>query len=595
MRAPLTILLLLLVGVISEVNGQNPLKLRISYTSNPGSFDPNLYRLPKEVADAAEARKEIDNLLRILRSEGMLEAGCDLLRIDSTEVHAELHTGPVYRWGVLDYSDIPGELLPGTIRDMRPGDRMEPNNISELFERILVNLENRGFPFASLKLDSIAISGDQITARVFLQKGELFVYDSIYLSGSSALSRNFLEKYLRIEKGRPYSEEEVRKIDARLGRLPYVKLLAPTRVYFGKGKVRIQIQIDERAADRIDGIVGFAPNSDQNDRNLLLTGEFNLEFKNLFDRGVGFMAHWKSFLRQSQELNLNLSYPYIFKSNVGVDGGLDLMKLDTTFLRIRSELGARVLLGGLDHVRFFFENQSTTLLTADTGSIRFNRTLPLNNPVQVNSYGMEIRLNNLDYPLNPYSGYAIRAQSAVGTRIIQRHPDIEAVQFDDGTGLQVSVYDLIRLRSTQIAFSYDAEAFIPLRKKSTLRFYTNGYQLIAERILRNDLYRFGGARSLRGFDEKALEGSSVHQIHLEYRYLLSRDANFHLFANAAYYENGVSANSGLFSDRPYGFGAGVNLAVGNGVLNLDYALGSEKGNPIQFNQAKIHFGIINYL
>ena len=44
-------------------------------------------------------------------------------------------------------------------------------------------------------------------------------------------------------------------------------------------------------------------------------------------------------------------------------------------------------------------------------------------------------------------------------------------------------------------------------------------------------------------------------------------------------------------DTPFGFGAGVHLAVKSGVFYLEYALGRQLGNPISFKTGKIHFGV----
>jgi hypothetical protein len=49
-----------------------------------------------------------------------------------------------------------------------------------------------------------------------------------------------------------------------------------------------------------------------------------------------------------------------------------------------------------------------------------------------------------------------------------------------------------------------------------------------------------------------------------------------------------------FHDIPYSFGAGISFQTKAGIFSMNYALGSEQGNPIQFRGAKIHFGFINY-
>ena len=158
-----------------------------------------------------------------------------------------------------------------------------------------------------------------------------------------------------------------------------------------------------------------------------------------------------------------------------------------------------------------------------------------------------------------------------------------------------TVYDSIELKSLQAEFNYDLSLFFPLGKKSTAVGLISGKQLITETVFVNDLFRFGGTRSLRGFNEESLLANSYTMIGLEYRYLLGENAFFQLFANAAYTENKSDPELGLVTDFPYGFGAGVHLDVNSGILTLAYALGSEQGNGIKFNQAKIHFGIVNYL
>ncbi|MCC6690169.1 MAG: hypothetical protein IT235_01425, partial [Bacteroidia bacterium] len=47
-------------------------------------------------------------------------------------------------------------------------------------------------------------------------------------------------------------------------------------------------------------------------------------------------------------------------------------------------------------------------------------------------------------------------------------------------------------------------------------------------------------------------------------------------------------------DTPYGFGAGTSFETKAGIFSLDYALGSQLGNPIYLKSGKIHFGIVSY-
>ncbi|MCX6181458.1 MAG: hypothetical protein NT150_05995 [Bacteroidetes bacterium] len=46
-------------------------------------------------------------------------------------------------------------------------------------------------------------------------------------------------------------------------------------------------------------------------------------------------------------------------------------------------------------------------------------------------------------------------------------------------------------------------------------------------------------------------------------------------------------------DHPYGFGAGFSFETKAGIFSLNYAIGKQLGNPIDFGAAKIHFGFLN--
>jgi hemolysin activation/secretion protein len=108
----------------------------------------------------------------------------------------------------------------------------------------------------------------------------------------------------------------------------------------------------------------------------------------------------------------------------------------------------------------------------------------------------------------------------------------------------------------------------------------------------NELYRIGGIKTLKGFDEQSIFASTFALLNIEMKYLFQQNSGFLLFANAAYYENRVMSKP--TSDWPWGIGAGLNLETGAGLFSLYYALGSQKGNPLEWRDAKIHFGLLNF-
>ena len=77
---------------------------------------------------------------------------------------------------------------------------------------------------------------------------------------------------------------------------------------------------------------------------------------------------------------------------------------------------------------------------------------------------------------------------------------------------------------------------------------------------------------------------------LEWRFLFGKNSYAYLFGDFSYIQN--NSISGFKDDFPIGFGLGVALETKVGIFGLSYALGTKQGNPILFNNSKVHFGYI---
>lgn len=553
--------------------------------------------IPEDYLTQLDLNIALRNLVSNARKKGHLSASVDYQSTDSLQTKALFRMGPQYRWVKLrTTTEVDDWLFEIGIQPKTFQNRvLNPVQFEATASKLLKYAENHGYPFANLRLDSAAIdSARGITARLHIDRNRYFTFDSITISGTARLSSNFLHQYLGFKPGDAYSEKLARKIDSRLAKLPYVSVTANSKIYFVSNSVRVSVSLNHKKTDQIDGIVGFAPNS-TSDNTLLITGEANIDLKNLLRRGIGYSLHWRSFAKQSQQLRMEGQLPYILRSTLGVDGVFDYVKFDTQFFTLKTGLGLKYLFEGTDYVKAYIENHQSALIEVDTSTIRQTKSLPSTNPVTSRSYGLQFVKQALDVPYNPRKGYQISLDGNVGTRTIQKDIRIEQVLFSDGADGFYTVYDSVELKTLQAQLSYDLAYFFPIGKKSTVVPLVSGRHLFADNIFANDLFRFGGTRTLRGFNEQSLQASSYTMFGLEYRYILGGNAFFQLFGNLAYIEDKSDPAVALKTDLPYGFGAGVHLEVNSGILTLAYALGSEQGNKIQFSQAKIHFGIINYL
>jgi translocation and assembly module TamA len=542
-----------------------------------------------------EKDKYLNNLSWKIYDKGYLSAQFIIVNQINNIVEYELFVGNKYSIATFELNnelaDWKREL------SLKKNQKISPKILNNECQNILKHLENNGYPFSQIKSEVQNATDSTVSLKLSLNLGSYYTYDSIKVEGSSKLSKEYLEQYLNVRKGLSYSENNVKQIDWLLDRLSLVKRTKSTEVYFVYNKIVLKLYIDERITDRFDGIVGFAPNSKASNTNsLLLTGEVNLDLKNIARKGISFYTGWKSYLANSQQLDINGNVPFVFKTPLFIGASGQIAKFDSLFLDTRFDLQIGIIKGGNRKWSLKYGQTASSLLSVDTTAIRNSRKLPANNPFQITRYGIGLDWNLLDKVSNPTKGYLLSAEAYIGVRTLLRDNKIDQVLFYSANyPLGISIYDTIKKKQTRGEIFLDQQFFFSITKNTTLVFRYLGNYLISENIYFNELYKLGGFSSLRGFDERSIFASSFSMINIEYRYLINNESFAGLYFNGAYTENNFKSSLSKFSDYPFGFGASVQLNTGRSLLKMSYALGGSSNQPMALRTAKVHFGIINYI
>jgi outer membrane protein assembly factor BamA len=156
-----------------------------------------------------------------------------------------------------------------------------------------------------------------------------------------------------------------------------------------------------------------------------------------------------------------------------------------------------------------------------------------------------------------------------------------------------SLYDSIKLKTYRFKIVASGAHFFPLGKMSTLKTAVITGLLESPQNFQNELFRIGGYKILRGFDEESIYANKYAVFTAEYRYLVGINSYFFGFSDAGLTQTKFSSTN--YSNSFISGGIGLEFETKFGLLNLSYALG--KRNDIKFdirNSSRIHFGYINY-
>lgn len=527
-----------------------------------------------------------------LKLKGFAAASIDSIIRDSITVNAYVFKGKQYELGAVELnldSDIVKKLNLKKKINQYPHFNFE--KLEKLQTSVLSHFENNGFPFAKVFYDDWSIENDSFSMRLNVEKGNLILLDSFNNTIKSKVSSQLIKSFLGISKNDLYNESLVQKIDERLAKLPYIKVVKPSQVEFREDKADIKVAVERKKTNQIDFIFGVLPKNSITGK-IAITGEARVNLWNAFGRGEKVFIEWRKLERSSQNLQILFEYPFLLGTPIGVHTDFGLKKRDTTHLDINWSLGVPYQFSDKGSIQMYFRNFQTIVLKPDTLFASRNKKLPALQDVSSFVYGGELYLNDLDNFFNPQSGWEIRTSLGFGTRKIKKvaaYSEIQSIAFPDYNFN--NLYDSIDLKSLKTELAWQLNYYWKFAPRHVLKLGSQGKGIFNKNILENEFFRIGGAKVLRGFDDESIRPSLYAMINFEYRFLLSSNSYFLLFYDGAFTQQKSSI---IKNDFPFGFGAGINFATKIGIFGLTYAIGREQQNPIDLRSAKIHFGYLNY-
>jgi hemolysin activation/secretion protein len=318
----------------------------------------------------------------------------------------------------------------------------------------------------------------------------------------------------------------------------------------------------------------------------------NLKLANLFGSGKNFELTYRGYLNNSQDLQMKFLWPYFLKTKLALDFSFKLAKFDSTWIEIANDIGLQYRLGGNNYLKFYFQNQTINSFVVDSQFVKINKRLPAVHDVVNNLYGLAIRKSTLDYFNNPRKGFLLNLEVGAGTKRIVPMEGLQQLKLSGSNAEVYNLYDSIQLLTMQYKLQGNFSYYLNFRKNWVLHSQINTAMLMNQNLFFNELFRIGGLKTLKGFDEQSIFANKYLIGNFELRYLFQQNSGFMIFWNGAWYEN--TALPQVRVDKPWGVGVGMNIETGAGVFSLYYALGKQLGNEFEFQRAKIHFGFVNF-
>jgi hypothetical protein len=429
-----------------------------------------------------------------------------------------------------------------------------PFTESELFlTTTLKKLEAKGFSMAKVTLVNLKNRNGIVTADLNIRTELKRQLNDIVINGYDKFPEGHQKNLKRMYRKRIFNQQNLEKLYKDIEQYRFVKQSKYPEILFTKDSTKVFVYLEKAKSNSFDGFIGFS--NDEN-KKVIFNGYLDLTLNNILNSGEKLSLYWKSNGEDQKTFRLGVELPYVFKSPLGLKAQLNIFKQDSTFQNTQTSIDLGYYFNY--NTRLYLGYQSAE--SSDIKNINTSNLSDFNNSFVTSTFEfVAFKPDDLLFPER--SNYSLKI----------------------GTGKRDSKFQ----SNTQFFGSLNLRQNFYLNSKNVINIKSQNFYLQSEEYIINELYRFGGINSIRGFNENSLQGNIFSSLMTEYRYVLSPTIYVHSIVDYGYYQDQTSKTN----DNLLGLGFGFGLLTKNGLFNLIYANGSTKNQAIKLSNSIVHISL----
>lgn len=419
-------------------------------------------------------------------------------------------------------------------------------------------LSEMGDPFVVLELENLMPSTEfknTLLAKLTITSQKKRNVNAIQIKGYENFPRAFLRYSIGLKEGMLFQQQKINQQSLLLENLGFVKNTKPPEVLFTNEATEIYLYLEKVPNNNFDGILGFATNEETN--KIELNGYLNLVLSNNLNFGEKLNIQYRNDGNLQEQFEVALELPYLFKSPVGMEMGLSLFKQDSTFSIVEKNILTTFRFDTKTKVFAGYKDYESSNLLDEQQAGGF-----------IQDYMSQFFV---------FGGGYINSQSSI------LFPSKSQIVIKNELGKRETATSV----TPQYKIDLKVNHIFNLNSINSIYLNNNTRFLSSENYLTNELFRFGGINSIRGFDENSIDASLLSILNTEYRYILNLNTYLHTIIDVAYFENEILD----LKSQIYSFGFGMGLRTNAGVFKFELANGTFEGQDFDFSNTKLHISL----
>ena len=497
---------------------------------------------------------EIDRILQQIKKRGFFTARIDSISKADKTFSAHINLGKRTNKIIIINKLKPEERtkLYGasqTTESAIDSIKIKTNEFDEFTNQLLKKIDKLGKSFSEISYINPIMKNDTLIIELTISDSSNRKIDKVIVRGYNAFPEKFISNYFLINTKTVFSKQKLKNISTLTNRLDFIKENKAPEVLFKKDSTHLYLFFDKLGTSSFDGIVNFS--SKQNGKGLLLNGNLDLKLNNTFNSGEKFEIIWNKVSDEKTDFKINSYVPYLFNSKFSTTLEFNLYRQDSTFINTNFKLNTDYSINQRSHASVLYRSENSNYL-----------------------------LNTLSNEITSYSNYFI----GLGYQM-KKLSTSNLYDFNNGINLNL----IVGKRKTslesinQLKLHFSAFANLQINNRGFLNIRNESGLLTSKNYLLNELFRIGGANSIRGYNEQSIFTNGYSYSNIEFRYSLDRSSYLYSITDLGAYKESTTKKI----KKLIGIGAGYQFKINNNFVNIGYVISTNSSTNTKLNNSTL--------
>ena len=499
----------------------------------------------------------IEDTLVLIKKQGFYDAKVNsLIRKDSFNYEVILNKNQMVEYiEISNKSAFDENIVKILNKYTENGKLIRFKQIESVTKEITEILSEGGYPFGKVGfINYELVNPTTIKLEMEIQYGSKRNIDKVIVKGYENFPKNFIKNIFKPGKSNSLDVDKALSLANKIDKTGFARNIKDPEILFTKDSSALYLYIDKIRRNTFDGFLSF--DTDENSGRINIEGYAKINLINTFNGGEKINFDFRSQKNQDRSLNSDVYIPYVFGSPLNLKYGLNLIQKDSSYTSNENLIDIDMIFGNIRSGLGLQTNKSTSEEAIEN----------------VENFKSKL--------INVFSEYIILDNSD------QLIPELFKISLRYGSGLKEQSGE----KTNFSKYSVELHRKFNLSSKFKLQSSITRRKINSKNLVNNELLRFGGYNSIRGYDENSIFTDGYTLLKTSLNYYLNDTIYIYTIFDLANYSNEIlDLNEDIYSG-----GLGFSSRTDNGIISISYSKGNSWGNSFNLKKAKINVIFITF-